>query len=97
MKLKVLPVLLLAVLLAFPTAGRAQRLTGAQVADSIRSWMEECRTMGLATVLFKGNDILYQNAYGKTTIIIILIVDFGILVFRCWKLSVIQNMRVTKN
>ena len=64
MKLKSFSVFLLAALLAFPTVGRAQRLTGAQVADSIRSWMEECRTMGLATVLFKGNDILYQNAFG---------------------------------
>ena len=49
---------------AFPAESRAQRLTGAQVADSIRTYMEECRTMGLATVLFKGDDILYMNALG---------------------------------
>ena len=42
----------------------AQRLSPAQVADSIRSYMEECRTMGLATALFKGDDILYINAFG---------------------------------
>ena len=46
------------------TPARAQRLSGAQIADSIRTYMEECRTMGLATVLFKGDDILYMNAFG---------------------------------
>ena len=51
-------------LVAGTTPARAQRLSGAQVADSIRTYMEECRTMGLATVLFKGNDILYMNAFG---------------------------------
>ena len=51
-------------LVAGTTPVRAQRLSGAQVADSIRTYMEECRTMGLATVLFKGDDILYMNAFG---------------------------------
>ena len=54
----------MALLVAGTTPVRAQRLSGAQVADSIRTYMEECRTMGLATVLFKGNDILYMNAFG---------------------------------
>ena len=54
----------MALLVAGTTPARAQRLSGAQVADSIRTYMEECRTMGLATVLFKGDDILYMNAFG---------------------------------
>ena len=54
----------MALLVAGTTPVRAQRLSGAQVADSIRTYMEECRTMGLATVLFKGDDILYMNAFG---------------------------------
>lgn len=64
MKLRSFSVVLLSALLAFPTAGRAQKLTGAQIADSIRTYMEECRTAGLATVLFKGDQVLYQNAFG---------------------------------
>ena len=55
---------LLALVFAGTTPVRAQRLSGAQIADSIRTYMEECRTMGLATVLFKDNDILYMNAFG---------------------------------
>ena len=56
-----------ACLLALVFSGKpaaAQRLTPVQVADSIRAYMDECRTMGLATVLFKGDDILYMNAFG---------------------------------
>ncbi len=55
---------LMALVFAGAAPARAQQLSGAQIADSIRTYMEECRTMGLATALFTDNDILYMNAFG---------------------------------
>ena len=42
----------------------AQRLTPAQVEEKIRGYMEECKTVGMAVVMVKGDKVVYQKAFG---------------------------------
>ena len=42
----------------------AQRLTPAQVEEKIRGYMDECKTVGMAVVMVKGDKVVYQKAFG---------------------------------
>ena len=45
-------------------AACAQRLTPAQVEEKIRGYMDECKTVGMAVVMVKGDKVVYQKAFG---------------------------------
>ncbi len=42
----------------------AQKLSQSQIEDKIKGYMEECMTNGLAVVMVKGDNVIYQNAFG---------------------------------
>ena len=42
----------------------AQRLAPAQVEEKIRGYMDECKTVGMAVVMVKGDKVVYQKAFG---------------------------------
>lgn len=42
----------------------SQRLTPAQVEEKIRGYMDECKTVGMAVVMVKGDKVVYQKAFG---------------------------------
>lgn len=54
--------LLLMLLCAAPAS--AQQLSQSQIEEQILGYMDDCRTAGMAVVLVKGNDIIYQKAFG---------------------------------
>lgn len=43
---------------------RAQQLTEREIEKTIQGYMDECRTNGMSVALVKGNDIIYQHAFG---------------------------------
>lgn len=54
----------LAALLFCGAEAGAQKLSQSQIEDKIKGYMEECMTNGLAVVMVKGDDVIYQNAFG---------------------------------
>ena len=46
----------------------AQRLTPAQIEENIRGYMDECKTVGMAVVMVKGDKVVYQKAFGHPCI-----------------------------
>ena len=54
---------LLALILATVSL-RAQQLTEREIEKTIQGYMDECRTNGMSVALVKGNDIIYQHAFG---------------------------------
>ena len=55
---------LFALTLLFATPTRAQQLSLSQMEDKILGYMDDCMTVGMAVVMVKGNQIVYQNAFG---------------------------------
>ena len=48
----------------FAVPPSAQRLDTAQIEDKIRGYMDECKTVGMAVVMVKGDKVVYQKAFG---------------------------------
>ena len=42
----------------------ARRLSDKEIETAIKAYMDECRTNGMAVVMVRGNNIVYQNAFG---------------------------------
>lgn len=62
MRTIVLAVVASAALCAVPI--RAQQFTTPQIEEKIRGYMDECKTVGMAVVLVKGDKVIYQKAFG---------------------------------
>lgn len=57
-------VLALTVFSAGTTRAQQPQLSAQQIDDKILGYMDDCMTVGMAVVLVKGNQIVYQNAFG---------------------------------
>ena len=51
-------------LLCSAATARAQQLTEKEIEKTILGYMDDCRTVGMAVALVKGDEIIYQKAFG---------------------------------
>ena len=62
---KFVPALIMCLALSSATGfAKSKTLTNKQIEQKILGYMEECRTPGMSVVLMKGNEVVYQNAFG---------------------------------